>query len=140
MDKGVAHEECRQQGEDDNHGIEHRDASRLLEIVLAVECQVEREAHHEDGDIENLSEERYLVLCIVFVAQLVLFLERLDDAIGLLCHNLAAVHYLLSLLHQSAGQGNARQQVVLAGLAALLVVDQIGGDIRVQIAFLQDGT
>ena len=72
MDEGVAHEDSRQHGKDNDEGIEHRDAARLLEIVLTIEAQIQREAYHEDGDIKDMADERYLVLGLVLIAAVVL--------------------------------------------------------------------
>ena len=74
MNEGVANEQCRQQGKEDDEDIDHQDASRLVEIVFAVKTQVEGEANHENGRVENMSEERQLVLLDAVVTQLVLML------------------------------------------------------------------
>ena len=140
VNEGVAHEECGEQGEQHNQGIEHGDAARLVEIVTAIEGEIEREANHEDGHIDDMAHQTQLVLLRVVVTPLVLLLERLDDAVGLVGDDFAAVYNLLTFLHQTAGQGNTRQQVVQAGFAALFVVHQIGHDIVVQVALLQRGT
>ena len=137
MYERVAHKQGRQQGKDDDEGIEHGDVARVLEVVLAIEAQVQREANHEDGDVEYLSDERYLVLRLVLVAAVVLLDVRVDDAVGAVCHDFAAIHNLLPLLHQSAGQGNADQQLVLAGLAAFAVIGEVGDDVVVEVALLQ---
>ena len=79
-----------------------------------------------------------MVLLDVFIAQLVLSLERLDDAVGLIRHNVTPVNNLLAFLYHSAGQRYACQQVVLAGFAAFAVVDQVGGDIFIKVTFLQN--
>ena len=52
VDERVTHEQCCQQGKDDDEGVKHRQTARFLEVVFSVERQVEREAHHEDGGIE----------------------------------------------------------------------------------------
>ena len=81
-----------------------------------------------------------MVLFDILVAQFVLFLERLDNAVGLLRYDVAPTNNLLSLLHHTAGQCYARQQVVLAAFATFTVVGEVGRDILVKVAFLQNGT
>ena len=44
MNERVAHEQCCQQGKDDDERIKHHCAARLLEIVLAIETEVDGEA------------------------------------------------------------------------------------------------
>lgn len=69
------------------------------EVVLAVECQVEGEAKHEDGNIHYLPEDRDTVLGGVLVASFVFLHIRLDDAVGLVRHDFATPDNLLPLLY-----------------------------------------
>ena len=57
MDERVADEHCREEGKDDDEGIDHSDAARLVEIVFAIETQVKREAQHQNGYIQDVPEE-----------------------------------------------------------------------------------
>ena len=77
-----------------------------------------------------------MVMLDIFVAQLVLFLKRLDDAIGLLGNNLSSVYNLLTFLNDTTRQSDTRQQVVLAGLTTFSVVNDIRSDIFVEVTLL----
>ena len=138
MHQGMTDEEGRQQGEDDDEGIEHDQTARLLEIVCTIEAEVHREAYHEDGHVDDLSQQRYPVFR-THIATFVLTLVRLDDAIGLVSDNLTTVDDLLTFINHAHGQRYTRHQLVLAGLAALTVEDEVGHDIVVQVALLQQG-
>ena len=50
----VLHDERHQDGEDGDERVEHHDLARVLEVVLAVEVEVEREEDEEQGDVEDL--------------------------------------------------------------------------------------
>ena len=139
MDKGVSYEQGRQQGKDHDQRIGYRQAARLSEIIQSVEAQVNGKTYHENQHIQDMPEQRQLVLLDILVAQLVLMLERLNDAVGLFGHYLATVDNLLSLHHHTAGQGNTAHQVVLAGLATFTVVAQVGRDIVIQVTLLENG-
>ena len=51
--------------------------------------------------------------------------------------NFASVDDFLSCQHHAAGDGNARQQVGQLGFATLFVVDKVGLDVFVEVAFLK---
>ena len=76
-------------------------------------------------------------MCLVGIAPVVLLQIRFYGAVSLVGNDFPSVNDLFALLNQSAGQWYAGYQFVLAGLAAILVVDEVGHDIFVEIAFLQ---
>ena len=55
-------------------------------------------------------------------------------------HNLATVDDFLSCQHHARSQGDGTEQVALLRLAAFFVVNQVGMDILVQVAPLQQLT
>ena len=126
VDKRVAYKECRKEGEDDDKGIEHGDAARLVEIVFAVKAQIGREADHQDGDIENLSYQRQVVLPDILVAPFVLFFKRFQYAVGLVGNNLAAVNNLLARLNVASRFGYACFEILSGFVRADVVVDVVG--------------
>ena len=54
VDECIAHKECRQQHEEDDECIEHRNTARLLKVVFTVKGQIEGKAYHQYRDIEYL--------------------------------------------------------------------------------------
>ena len=138
VDERVAHEDGSQYRENGNKGIGHHDFARLHQIVSSIEAEVDGEADDDDGDVENLSQECKLILRVVLMQPLVLLDERIHGAINSVCHNLASSHNLLTFLYDTACQGDARHQVVDAGLASLLVVNQVGRDIVIEVTLLEN--
>ena len=137
MDEHVAHQQSGEQGKEHDEGVEHGHAARLVEIVFAIEGQIECETDHEYHYIEYLTQERYAGLRTVLVAPVVFLQVRLDDIVGMLGDDFTAVDNLLALLNQSAGQWDAGDELVAAGLTACAVIRQVGRDIVVQIQTLQ---
>ena len=107
MDKGVAHEQCRHDGEEGDQRISHHDLPRLDEIVFPVQSEIECEGDEQDRYIEDLSEECKLVLGVVLMQSLVLFHKRLHCTIGLVCNNLSSSNDLLSFLNDTCRKSNA---------------------------------
>ena len=131
MDEHVAHQQSGEQGKEHDEGVEHGHAARLVEIVFAIEGQIECEADHEDCYIEYLTQERYAGLRTVLVAPVVFLQVRLNDIIGMLSDDFTAVDNLLALLDQTACQWDAGDELVAAGLTACAVVRQVGRDVVV---------
>lgn len=135
--QAVADEQCGQQREDDDEGVEHGRGARLLEIVVAEEAQVEREGRDEEQHVEDLAHERDAQLRLALVTALYLRLERYQHVVGAAADHLAAVDDFLAALNHALGQRDAAQQVGLAGFAALVVELDVGGNVVVQVALLQ---
>ena len=73
----------------------------------------------------------------ILVETVVFFQIGLDDVIGLLVDEFAAVNDLLTFLYESTGERYTGNELVTAGLAACAVEDEVRLDIVVQVAFLQ---
>ena len=84
-----------------------------------------------------MSYQRPAELLVVLVTALAFLEVRLQGVIGLLIDDAAAVDNLLSALHDARGQWYGVEQVAVAGLAACLVIDEVGHDIVVQVTLLQ---
>ena len=125
-------------GKEYDQRIEHGNRPELLEIVFAEKRQIDREADHEDGDVEDLSHDGGADLLVGIVAAVHLLLIRYEDVVGLAVYDVAPVDDLLSALGDAAGQRDAVVEVAQAGLAPLFIVAEVGGDVVVQVALLQD--
>ena len=132
----MAYKDCCEQTEHHRQYVEHGYATRFLQIVAPEKKDIDRKGDHEDSHIHDLSEQYQLVLRAVLLQPLVFFHIRFNDAVGLVGHDFASANHLLSLLHHTACQCNAGENVALACFAALAVKVKIVGDIVVEVAFL----
>ena len=131
----VAHEQRQHHGEERYEHIEHGYASRFLKIVAAEEHEIGCEDDDHDAHIENLSDERACELVLGGYAAVELALKGAEHTVGILVHDVAAVNDLLTAHDHAAGGRYAAQQVVLLGLAALAVVDEVGLQIVGEVTF-----
>ena len=137
MADGVAHEQSGEHDEDDDERVEHRDASRLLEVVFSEEAQIDGEAEHEQRHIDGLAHRDQSDLARVAVSPFVLHLEGLDDAVGVFVDDVTPSDDFLSFLCHAAGQRHTVHEVGQTGFAARLVEDEVGRDVVVEVALLQ---
>ena len=130
------HERCEDR-EDDDHHIEQGDGTRLVEVVLAEKCQIQGEQPDEDKHVETLPDERRGYLCFGCIALLHGLLERVQYTVGLGIDDVATVDDALTFQHHARGLRNEAEHIVHLRLAAVLVVDEIGFDVFIQVALLQ---
>ena len=124
-------------GEQRNEGVEHGHGAGLLEVVAAVIPEEDGEAENEDADVQYLAKDDETELHVVLLAALVLAVEGLQDGVGPLVDDVATVDDFLTPLHHAAGQRDVAEHVVLTGLAALLVINEVGQDVVVEAALGQ---
>ena len=75
---------------------------------------------------------------LVLLTTVQFFLEGQKHVVRLGIDDVTSIDDLLSLLGNTTGKGDAVLQVAETGLATVLVVDEVGGDIVVETAFLEN--
>ena len=103
-ENAVAHHERNQYWEDEHHGIEHQDAARFEEIVIAEKCQINREQRHENGYKEYLSDECIRDFSLCCITSLHLTLKGTQHTISIIIDDFATVNHLLTAHHHATGK------------------------------------
>ena len=138
VEEVLRHHQSRHRAIDGDAREEQRHAALVAVVLLAEEVQVEHEAQHEDADIEHLPGQHQAFLSYGFAPLDGFLAEALQDVVGLGADDFAPVDDFLSAQHDAACPGIVVQQFLAGGLAALLVIAQVGGDVVVQVARPQD--
>ena len=99
--------------------------------------QKDGEADDQQAYIDNLAQHNETELGIVLVAAVALAEIRLQNVVSVVVDDVAPADNLLSALCYTAGQWDACQQVVKAGIAAFLIVGKVSQDIVIQVALRQ---
>ena len=111
-----------------------------MEVVFAEEHQVGGEEQYEDEYIDGLPDDGRQDFFVGGVALFHRFLEAVQYQVGVVVDDVAPVYDALSFQYHAAGLWDEAQHVVLLGLAALLVVNDVRLNELVQVVALQGGT
>ena len=137
MEPRVAHQKRCEQREDYDQAVKHGYTARLVEVILAEKAKVNRERNDDYEHIERLAGRGHAYLARVAAAPLVFLLERVENAVHLLVDDASAVNDFLSLLNHAHGQWYSVHEVVERSATLLPVVNHVGRDVVVEVAFLQ---
>ena len=132
----VADHERRQYDEDQDQGVEHQYGARILEIILSEQRDVDGKAGDHDQHIEHLSKNDQADTLLVLITPVCLFLIRHENVVCVFIHDVATIDNLLTSLNNAACQGDTVVELIQTGFATGSVVDQVGRDVVIEIAFL----
>ena len=135
-EKRVLHHKGRQEREEDEQGVEHGYGSRLREVVLAEERQVEGEERDEQQDVDSLSRygrSQFVLRGALLRHGALVGVEHEHHPRG---DDVALGDDALSLEHHSACLRDEAEIVVELHFAPASVVAEVGRDEIVEVASL----
>ena len=95
--------------------------------------KVDGEHADDEQHVEQLARQRGGDACSVVIMFLQLPYVGVNDEELLLVYDLSLIHDFLSRLHHSTGIRHATSQLIEARLAALMVVDEVGHEIVIEV-------